>query len=477
MTITRVWLATPPEIHSALLSSGPGHGPLLAAATAWHDSSAQYAAAADELAALLAEVAAQSWEGTSAQRYVDTHAPYLEWLRKTSIECAASAAQHQTVAAAYTTAVATMPTVAEISANRALHGALIATNFFGINTIPIATNELDYARMWVQAATTMSTYAAVAEAALASTPSTSLAPPILSPTTDIADLSADLIRPNLADNPAADSGMALDRARALAEGLGQHMGSGSTNDPGELLKLLVTRILEALETWGPLLFVIAYQVFFNLVGWPTWAMILSSPAWAPTLIVLGITGLVFFHDAVATAEIAEPPSGVKEATTIATAPRETPLAPALSPLPTSSTAPATSHPGGSTPAPAPPAPAPAGAMLYAITPATPEDETGPPLIETTSQSAPVRASRPISEAVPPAVLQERRRQRRIKRQSLGRRGEPMTMAMSNEPPTAQPKPASVSSSPDADIHSHKKQKTAEDRLDPNTMPMPESEQR
>ncbi len=118
-----MWMASPPEVHSGLLSSGPGAGPMLASAAAWKSLSGEYASAAAELAGLVGAVP-QVWWGPAEQSYAAANKRYLAWLTQVSADYARQAALVDVVVAAYGAAVAAMPSLVELAANHTVHAVL-----------------------------------------------------------------------------------------------------------------------------------------------------------------------------------------------------------------------------------------------------------------------------------------------------------------------------------------------------------------
>lgn len=400
-----VWMAFPPEVHSGLLSSGPGSGPLLAAAAQWRLLSTEYLSTANDLKQVLVSVETWSWQGASADRYVSSHLPFLGWLTNQSDVSAANAAQLDTFAAAYSAALSTMPTSPELAANHAVHGALVGTNFFGINTIPIAVNEADYVRMWIQAATTMAIYQGVSDVAVMS-----VTPPIPPPLILAAggETFGAVARNALAQ--AAESGSALANSNSIAHQLEEFL-----RDPLGTQRRILTDFsvnpTAAVVAWGPLLFVL-FGVF--LTAWGTsaaisWSLVIGSMGiWLPFVVGAALQ--------TSAADGGPAPARVDEPIRSGSAPVNRPeSSPTIALAPSGASGPATT---------APPAPSSASAAApttvtspsfpYVVSPTKeqpPAAGFGPTLDEGTTNRAPASGTSAVAAAAAPAQSNARRKRR------------------------------------------------------------------
>ncbi|GAB3019119.1 PPE family protein [Mycobacterium bourgelatii] len=164
--------ALPPEINSGRMYTGPGAGPMLAAAAAWDELGAELHSTAVAYASVIESLTAGTWLGPTSISMAAAAGPFVSWLSATAARADQAAAQANTAAAAYEAAfMATVPPPI-IEANRALLLTLIATNIFGQNTPAIAATEAEYMEMWAQDATAMYVYAGSSAAASQLTPFT-----------------------------------------------------------------------------------------------------------------------------------------------------------------------------------------------------------------------------------------------------------------------------------------------------------------
>jgi PPE-repeat protein len=161
----------PPEINSGRMYSGPGAGPMLAAAASWDALAAELQTVGMVYESVISELST-GWSGPSAAAMVAAAAPYAKWMHATSAQAEQTANQARTAATAYETAFAMTVPPPVVAANRAQLMTLVATNFLGQNTPAIAATEAHYAQMWAQDAAAMYNYAGTAAAASQLTPFT-----------------------------------------------------------------------------------------------------------------------------------------------------------------------------------------------------------------------------------------------------------------------------------------------------------------
>ncbi|MGH3967558.1 MAG: PPE family protein, partial [Mycobacterium sp.] len=168
--------ALPPEINSGRMYSGPGSGPMLAAAATWDGLAAELSLAATGYNSVITELTGGPWVGPASMSMTAAAAPYVSWLSATATQAEQTAAQARAAVAAYETAFALTVPPPVIAANRLLSTTLVATHFFGQNTPAIMATEAHYGEMWAQDATAMYGYAGASATASTVKPFTSPAP-------------------------------------------------------------------------------------------------------------------------------------------------------------------------------------------------------------------------------------------------------------------------------------------------------------
>ncbi|OSC39690.1 PPE family protein [Mycobacterium decipiens] len=160
-----LYAALPPEINSGRMYTGPGSGPILAAAASWDALAAELQSTAAAYSSVVASLTSGAWLGPSSLAMAAAVAPYVTWMSATAAQAKEAAIQAAAAAGAYETAFAAHVPPPVIAANRSQLATLVATNVFGQNTAAIAATEAQYAEMWAQDVAAMYGYAGSSAAA------------------------------------------------------------------------------------------------------------------------------------------------------------------------------------------------------------------------------------------------------------------------------------------------------------------------
>ena len=164
--------AFPPEINSGRIYSGPGSGPMVAAATAWGGLADDLQSTAASYSSVISSLTSGPWLGPTSLSMAAAVAPSLSWMQGTAAQAAETAGQATAAASAYDDGIRRPRAGGGIAANRSQLASLVSTDIIGENNAAIAATETLYGEMWAQDALAMDTYAASSAAASKLTPYT-----------------------------------------------------------------------------------------------------------------------------------------------------------------------------------------------------------------------------------------------------------------------------------------------------------------
>jgi len=151
--------ASPPEVISALIHSGPGAESLIAASRAWQRLGTNLEDSAENYAAALSSLA-ETWHGPSSAAMVQAVEPYLAWLQTTAQQAQQTASSAMAAATAFNFVRAAVVPTAQVTANRLQLAQLLSTNMFGRNLPAIAATEAQYQGMWATNSAAITRYQA-----------------------------------------------------------------------------------------------------------------------------------------------------------------------------------------------------------------------------------------------------------------------------------------------------------------------------
>ncbi len=208
--------------------TGPGSGPMLAAASAWQSLATDLGSSATSFQSVLSGLTG-AWQGPSSTQMTTAAQPYMDWIGSTATQAQQAGVNATAAAAAFESAYGTTVPPPTIAANRSLLMALVATNFFGQNSPAIAATEAMYSEMWAQDVAMIQSYALAAQQAMSL--------PAFNPAPTVANVAS----------PAASQANTLSSLTQLPQTFTQLLGQLTTGiDPTQALSAAGTPVSDAI---------------------------------------------------------------------------------------------------------------------------------------------------------------------------------------------------------------------------------------